>query len=208
MKILVTGFDKFGKDSINPSIEAVKRLPDIIENAIIIKREIPTVYKKSVDMILHIIEKEKVDVVLNVGQAGGREGISIEKVGININDFRIPDNEGNVIVDEKIVDEGDDAYFVNIPVKAIVKNLNNNKIESHISYSAGTFICNYVCYYMAYLTRTRYPNIIHVPYMYGQAKDENTYTMPLDTIVEGLEIAIKTIITTKKDIKFSYGTIK
>ena len=72
MKILVTGFDKFGKDSINPSIEAVKRLPDIIENAIIIKREIPTVYKKSVDMILHIIEKEKVDVVLNVGQAGGR----------------------------------------------------------------------------------------------------------------------------------------
>ena len=212
MKILVTGFDKFGKDSINPSIEAVKKLPDEIENAIIIKREIPTVYKKSVDMLLQIIEKEKVDVVLNVGQAGGREGISIEKVGININDFRIPDNECNVIVDEKIVDEGDDAYFVNIPVKAIVKNLNNNKIESHISYSAGTFICNYVCYYMAYLTRTRYPNMrsgfIHVPYMYGQAKDKNTYTMPLDTIVEGLEIAIKTIITTKKDIKFSYGTIK
>ena len=114
MKILLTGFDKFGKDSVNPSIEAVKRLPDKIDNAIIIKKEIPTVYKKSVDILLRTIEKEKVDVVLNVGQAGGREGISIEKVGININDFRIPDNEGNVIIDEKIIQTGDDAYFVNM----------------------------------------------------------------------------------------------
>ena len=133
MKILLTGFDKFGKDSVNPSIEAVKKLPDKIEGAIIIKKEIPTVYKKSVDILLRTIEKEKVDVVLNVGQAGGREGISIEKVGININDFRIPDNEGNVIIDEKIIQTGDDAYFVNIPVKAIVKNLNNNGIESNYS---------------------------------------------------------------------------
>jgi len=212
MKILLTGFDKFGKDSVNPSIEAVKRLPDKIDNAIIIKKEIPTVYKKSVDILLRTIEKEKVDVVLNVGQAGGREGISIEKVGININDFRIPDNEGNVIIDEKIIQTGDDAYFVNIPVKAIVKNLNNNGIQSYISYSAGTFICNYVCYYMAYLTRMRYKNMrsgfIHVPYMDGQLKDKNIYSMPLDNIVEGLEIAIKTIITTKKDIKYSYGTLK
>ena len=93
MKILVTGFDPFGGDKINPAIEAVKRLPDEINGAEIIKLEIPTVFNKSAEVVRKAIEKENPDYVLNVGQAGGRSGLTPERVAININDGRIPDNE-------------------------------------------------------------------------------------------------------------------
>ena len=92
MKILVTGFDPFGGDKINPAIEAVKRLPDEINGAEIIKLEIPTVFNKSAEVVRKAIEKENPDYVLNVGQAGGRFGLTPERVAININDGRIPDN--------------------------------------------------------------------------------------------------------------------
>ena len=94
MKILVTGFDPFGGDKINPAIEAVKRLPAEINGAEIIKLEIPTVFNKSAEVVKKAIEKENPDYVLNVGQAGGRFGLTPERVAININDGRIPDNEG------------------------------------------------------------------------------------------------------------------
>ena len=100
MKILVTGFDPFGGEKINPAIESVKRLPDIIAGAEIIKLEIPTVAKKSLQKIDETIEKYNPDVILSIGQAGGRFDITVERVGINIDDFRIADNEGNQIIDD------------------------------------------------------------------------------------------------------------
>lgn len=102
MKILVTGFDPFGGEKINPAIESVKRLPDRILNAEIIKLEIPTVCHKSLKVIDDAIVKYEPDVILSVGQAGGRSDITVERVGINIDDCRIPDNEGNQIIDEPI----------------------------------------------------------------------------------------------------------
>ena len=120
MKILVTGFDPFGGEPVNPAIESVKKLPNEIAGAQIIKLEIPTVRKKSIEKIEKAIEEHNPDVILSIGQAGGRFDISIERIGINLDDFRIPDNEGNQTIDEPIYPDGENAYFVNLPVKAMV----------------------------------------------------------------------------------------
>ena len=99
MKILVTGFDPFGGETVNPAIETVKRLPDSVAGAEIIKLEIPTVCHKSLRVIDEAIAEHDPDVVLSIGQAGGRPDITVERIGINMDDCRIPDNEGNQIID-------------------------------------------------------------------------------------------------------------
>ena len=123
MKILVTGFDPFGGDKINPAIEAVKRLPDEINGAEIIKLEIPTVFNKSAEVVKNAIKEENPDYVLNVGQAGGRFGLTPERVAININDGRIPDNEDYQPLGESIHEDGETAYFTQLPIKAEAKEI-------------------------------------------------------------------------------------
>lgn len=118
MKVLVTGFDPFGGDKVNPAIEAVKHLPETIEGAEIVKLEIPTVFDKSADVVREAIIKENPDVIFNIGQAGGRFGLTPERVGINCDDGRIADNEGNQPIDRVIREDGAPAYFSQLPVKA------------------------------------------------------------------------------------------
>ena len=130
MKILVSGFDPFGGEKINPAIESVKLLPYEIKGAKIIKLEIPTVARKSLKKLEEVIEIEKPDVVINVGQAGGRTDITVERVGINMDDFRIKDNKRNQPIDEKIAEDGPDAYLVTIPIKAMVQKMIENKIPA------------------------------------------------------------------------------
>lgn len=120
MKILVTGFDPFGDDTINPAIEAVKLLPDEIDSVEIVKLEIPTVFYKSADVVREAIEKEQPDYVLNIGQAGGRAELTPERVAINMDDARIEDNEGQQPIDKAIREDGEPAYFSKLPVKAMV----------------------------------------------------------------------------------------
>ncbi len=210
MKILVSGFDPFGGEKINPAIESVKLLPDEIKGAKIIKLEIPTVARKSLKKLEEVIEIEKPDVVINVGQAGGRTDISVERVGINMDDFRIKDNEGNQPIDEKIAEGGPDAYLVTIPIKAMVQKMIENKIPASVSNTAGTFVCNHVCYGMAYLASTKYPNMrtgfIHIPFLPEQVVDKrNMPSMPLEMIAKGLEYAIEAIVENKEDIKVEGG---
>lgn len=211
MKILVSGFDPFGGEKINPAIEAVKLLPDEISGAKIIKVEIPTVRIKSLQKLEEVIEKEKPDVVLNIGQAGGRTDITVERVGINVDDFRIKDNEGNMPIDEKIKQDGADAYLVKVPIKAMVKKMLENNIPASVSNTAGTFVCNHVCYAMAYLAQTKYKNMktgfIHIPFLPQQVLNKkNTASMPLETIVNGLTHAIEAVVENKEDIKECGGT--
>ena len=210
MKILVSGFDPFGGEKINPAIESVKLLPDEIKGAKIIKVEIPTVARKSLKKLEKVIEIEKPDVVLSVGQAGGRTDISVERVGINMDDFRIKDNEGNQPIDEKIAKDGPDAYLVTIPIKAMVQKMIENKIPASVSNTAGTFVCNHVCYGMAHLASTKYPNMrtgfVHIPFLPEQVVDKrNMPSMPLELIAKGLEYAIEAIIENKEDIKIEGG---
>ena len=210
MKILVSGFDPFGGEKINPAIESVKLLPDEIKGAKIIKLEIPTVARKSLKKLEEVIEIEKPDVVINVGQAGGRTDITVERVGINMDDFRIKDNEGNQSIDEKIAEDGPDAYLVTIPIKAMVQKMIKNKIPASVSNTAGTFVCNHVCYGMAHLASTKYPNMrtgfIHIPFLPEQVVDKrNMPSMPLEMIAKGLEYAIEAIVENKEDIKVEGG---
>ena len=121
MKILVTAFDPFGGESINPALEAVKLMKDKIDGAEIVKLEIPTVFRKSIDKVAEAIVKENPDVVLSIGQAGGRFEVTPERVAINVDDARIPDNEGNQPIDVPIYEDGAPAYFTTLPVKAMVE---------------------------------------------------------------------------------------
>lgn len=123
MKVLVTGFDPFGGESINPAYEAVKMLPDEIAGAQIIKREIPTSFTRGTAEVVRQIELCQPDLVLNVGQAGGAAGLRVERVAINLADARIPDNDGAQPVDEPLVQDGAPAYFAKLPVKAMVRGV-------------------------------------------------------------------------------------
>ena len=212
MKILVTGFDPFGGEPINPAIESVKRLPDNIAGAEIIKLEIPTVRKKSLEKIEKAINEHNPDVILSIGQAGGRFDISIERVGINLDDFRIPDNEGNQIIDEPVFPDGENSYFVKLPVKAMVQNVQKNNIPASVSYTAGTFVCNHVLYGVLYLIEKKYKGkksgFIHIPFLPQQVIDKrNTPSMELNTIVKGLTAAIEAIVKNNEDIKEVGGTV-
>ena len=212
MKILVTGFDPFGGEPINPAIESVKRLPDNIAGAEIIKLEIPTVRKKSLEKIEKAINEHNPDVILSIGQAGGRFDISIERVGINLDDFRIPDNEGNQIIDEPIFPDGESSYFVKLPVKAMVQNVQKNNIPASVSYTAGTFVCNHVLYGVLYLIEKKYKGkksgFIHIPFLPQQVVDKrNMPSMELNTIVKGLTAAIEAIVKNNEDIKEVGGTV-
>lgn len=210
MKILVTGFDPFGGEKINPAIESVKKLPDTILDAKIIKLEIPTVCHKSLAVIDKAIQEYDPDVILSIGQAGGRFDITVERIGINIDDCRIPDNEGNQIIDEPVYPDGPAAYFVNLPIKAMVAKIQERKIPASISNTAGTFVCNHVTYGVRHLIETKYPGkrsgFIHIPFLPEQVLDKKEKaSMSLDTIVLGIEAAIEAIVTTKEDLKVTGG---
>lgn len=210
MKILVTGFDPFGGESINPAIETVKRLPDMIAGAKIIKQEIPTVCHKALQVIDEAIAKYDPDVVLSIGQAGGRSDITVERVGINIDDCRIPDNEGNQIIDEPIFPDGPDAYFVTVPIKSMVQRIMDRNIPASVSNTAGTFVCNHVTYGVSHLFATKYTGkrsgFIHIPYLPQQVIDKkNMPSMSQEMMVEAIVAAIEAIVETKEDIKVTGG---
>lgn len=198
MKILVTGFEPFGGEKINPSIEAVKRLPDNIGGAEIIKLEIPTVRWKTLKKIDQAVEKYNPDVIISVGQAGGRSDINVERIGINVDDFRIEDNEGNQPCDEPIDEAGPDGYFLNVPVKAMVDNIRKHQIPASVSNTAGTYVCNHVAYGTRRMIETKYPGkrsgFIHIPYLPQQVMDKKGVpSMSLQVVVEGLAAALEAI---------------
>lgn len=211
MKILVTGFDPFGGESINPAIESVKCLPDTIAGAQIIKLEIPTVFYKSLQAIEKAITIHNPDVILSIGQAGGRSDITVERIGINCDDARIPDNEKNQMIDVPVYEDGPAAYFSNLPIKAMVANIQKHEIPASVSNTAGTFVCNHVLYGVRYLIDTKFPGkrsgFIHIPYLPQQVLDKkDTACMSHETIVAGLKAALEAIVITKDDLKITGGT--
>ena len=213
MKILVTGFDPFGGDKVNPAFEAVKLLPDTIAGAEVVKIEIPTVYGKSGEVVEDSIKQHKPDVVLCIGQAGGRSTVTVEKVAINLAEARIKDNEGNQPIDLPLKADGENAYFATVPVKAMVNNIRKHGIPANISYSAGTFVCNDVMYNLLYMINKKYPEIkggfIHVPFAPEQVieRADGTASMPVEMIAKALEYAIEAIFAEEEDIKDAMGTI-
>lgn len=212
MKILVTGFDPFGSDKINPAIEAVKKLPDTIKGAKIIKLEIPTVFNKSAQVVHQAIVKEQPDYVLNVGQAGGRSALTPERVAININDGRIPDNDGYQPLDEPIQPDGDTAYFTQLPIKAMAKAIRAAGLPAIVSNTAGTYVCNHIFYQVQYMRTKEFPKLkagfIHIPFLPEQVITRtNQPSMALADIVKGLTAALGAIVERdgQSDIKAVEG---
>lgn len=212
MKLLITGFDPFGGGKINPAWEAVSRLPEIIDEVDIVKLQIPTVFKKSAQKLFQAIEEEKPDAVICVGQAGGRYDISIERVAINIDDARIEDNEGNKPLDVRVFEDGENAYFSNLPIKAMVEEIKKEGIPASISNTAGTYVCNHIMYSLLYyINKKGLKNIrggfIHVPLSPKQAIDmKNTPFMDIDLVVKALEAAIRAVSLYEEDKLISGGT--
>ncbi len=211
MKILVTGFDPFGGEPTNPAIEAVKRMDDEIEGAEIIKLEIPTVFHKSAEVVEAKIKEVNPDVILSIGQAGGRYDITVERVAINEDDARIKDNEGNQPIDVAIREDGAPAYFASVPIKAMVAEIKAENIPASVSNTAGTFVCNHIMYQDLYLAE-KYGNIkagfIHVPFLPEQVTDKpNTASMSLDDIARGLNAAVRAIVKydDKEDLNVTGG---
>ena len=206
MKVLVTGFDPFGGESINPAWEAVKVIKDEIAGAEIVKMQIPTVVGKSIAKIHDKTVEINPDIVIAVGQAGGRFGVTPERVAINVTDARIPDNEGNQPIDEPIFADGDAAYFSNLPVKAMVQEIKNAGYPTSLSNTAGTYICNHVMYGILYYIQKEFPNVrggfIHVPFAASQVVNKpNTPSMAIADITAAIEAAIKAAVEHQADIK-------
>lgn len=211
MKILLTAFEPFGGETINPAMEAVKLVGDEICGAEIVKCYVPVVFKKSIDLVLAAMEAERPDVVVCVGQAGGRDGVTPERVAINVDDAGIPDNEGNRPIDEPIYIDGKNAYFSSLPVKAIVRDIQAVGIPSSLSNSAGTYVCNHLMYGVLYNIERSYPGMrggfIHVPYIPGQvAERPGVASLPLPEIVRALEVALGAIVKNESDISAALGT--
>ena len=212
MKILVTGFDPFGGEKVNPALEVVKSLPSVIHGAEIRWVEIPTVFYKSAEVLETAIVRYQPDAVLCIGQAGGRTSLTPERVAINQDDARIPDNQGNQPIDTPIRLDGQAAYFSTLPIKAMVQAIKEEGLPATVSNTAGTFVCNHLVYQALYLADKKFPHMragfMHIPYMTEQVINKpNTASMNLTEIVRGIEAAIGAIVDYKdKDIKLVGGT--
>ena len=210
MKVLITGFDPFGGEKINPAWEAVNALPNEVDGVEVIKVQIPTVFKKSAQKLFEAIESVKPDAVICVGQAGGRFDFNVERVAINADDARIPDNEGKQPIDVKIFEDGENAYFATLPIKAMVEEAKKAGVPASVSNTAGTFVCNHIMYSLLYYINKNKLNIrggfIHVPYISQQViGKKNTPYMELTTATKGLEASIRAIKNNLVDLKVTGG---
>ena len=199
MKVLVTGFEPFGGEKVNPALEAVKGLPAEIHGAEVHCLEVPTVFHKSAQVLEEEMSRYQPDFVLCIGQAGGRSSLTPERVAINQDDARIPDNEGNQPIDLPIRADGDPAYFSSLPIKAMVQAIKKEGLPASVSNTAGTFVCNHLMYQALYLVEKKFPHIkagfMHIPYMMEQVVNRpTTPAMSLVDIRRGIEAAIGAII--------------
>ena len=191
-KVLLTGFEPFGKATLNPSAEIVKQISgDNIVTAIL-----PVAYSQSGEQLLALIAEHNPDVVICLGQAEGRKEITPERVAINLDDARLADNEGVLRSDQKIVEEGPDAYFSTLPVKELVEAIKAAGVPAAVSLSAGAFLCNHVFYVAQNKfagTKVR-SGFVHVPLMDEQAGEfPGLPTMPLDQMVTAVRAMLEVL---------------
>ena len=209
-KILITGFEPFGNDKINPALEAVRLIAGRkLNGGEISICQVPIVRYKSIDVVKQAIEDQQPYAVITVGQASGRTAITPERIAINVDDFRIPDNDGIQVIDEPVVEGGPDAYFTTLPVKAMVSAMQSEGIPAMVSNTAGTFVCNHLFYGIQhYLKDTNIRHgFVHIPLLPEQSVDGSQPTMKLEQIAEGLAIAAQAIIDNDEDIQQGAGTI-
>jgi pyroglutamyl-peptidase len=212
MNVLVTGFEPFGGDGINPSLEALRRLPARLGELEIATAALPVVFAAALPALREAIAVSAPEIVLSVGLAGGRAALSLERVAINVDDARIPDNEGNQPIGRPVVADGPAAYFATLPIKAAVAALREAGIPAVVSNSAGTFLCNHVFYGLMHEAARSgdafRAGFLHVPYLPVQAAHvPDAPSMALEQIVEGIEIILRVAAERVDDLAVSEGAL-
>ncbi len=177
MKILVTGFEPFGGEKVNPSGKLLQLLKRSKIGAQVRTEILPVSYSKSIDRLKEIYSQETFDFVLHIGQAGGRSSINLERIALNLKNSKHPDNDGVVCKDEKIVEDGQLACITKTNVEKLAEKLTKKKIPTDVSYHAGLYICNEVYYYSLYSSETKgNPKevlFVHIPYLPEQVLEKN-----------------------------------
>ena len=213
--ILLTGFDAFGGDTLNPSWLAVQALKgEIITGHAVIAAQLPTEFAASAKKLVSLLRQHQPVLVIAVGQAGGRNALSLERVAINIQDARIPDNAGAQPIDLPVNRRGPAAYFSTLPIKAMQQAIEAEGVPAEISQTAGTFVCNHVFYALMHhlhtstnastpSTKLTRGGFIHVPYLPAQG----TPHMALADIVRGLRAACACALSTHNDVARGAGAI-
>jgi pyroglutamyl-peptidase len=212
MKALVTGFEPFGSDPVNPSLEAIRRLPSRLGDLELATRVLPTAFGRALEALEDAVATADPDLVLCLGLAGGRAALSLERVAINIDDARIADNDERQPVDAPVVAGGPAAYFATLPIKAATIALRQAGLPAVVSNTAGTFVCNHVFYGLMHLAATRRPRLragfLHLPYLPEQAAHQDgAPSMALDDIVHGVEIVLRVAASRRGDIVLAEGAI-
>ena len=208
--VLLTGFDPFGSDTVNPSWLAAKTLHgDILQGHRVVAAQLPTEFATSGKALSALLRQHQPALVLCLGLAGGRENLSLERVAINVQDARIADNLGAQPIDSPIAVNGPAAYFSTLPIKAMLKALRDAGIPAEVSQTAGTFVCNHVFYALMHALKKQHGKVkarggfMHMPYLPEQGQP----CMPLDEMVRGLRIATACALTTTDDILVGAGAV-
>lgn len=207
--VLLTGFAPFGGEAVNPSWQAVQQLHGRhVAGHRIVGRQLPVEFGASLKALRTAIRETKPALVLCVGQAGGRATMALERVAINVDDARIPDNAGVQPIDTRIVDDGPAAYFTGLPIKAMLAALNDAGIPVEVSQTAGTYVCNHVFYGLMHALRNRRirGGFVHIPYSPEQAAHHpGAPSLPVGTVVHGLRIALQAALATDVDRRLAAG---
>ena len=210
--ILLCGFDAFGGEAINPSWEAVRALHGThIAGHLVVTRELPTEFDASLRALKKAMRETKPAIVFGVGQAGGRTQLSLERVAINLQDARIPDNAGAQPVDVPVIVGGPAAYFATVPVKTMLAALREAGLPAEISHSAGTYVCNHIAYAMLHLTGSQRgvrAGFMHIPYAPAQAtRRPGAASMAQADVERALRIALQVAATTRIDQVYAAGSL-
>lgn len=209
--VLITAFEPFGGEQINPSWEAVRQLHErMLCGFQVVAKELPCAFGDALTTLYAEMEALQPELIIAVGQAGGRADISVERVAININDARIPDNNGNQPIDEPIIPGGPAAYFSTLPIKAIVEGIREANIPASVSQTAGTYVCNHVMYGLLHRLAQQDNKVrggfIHIPYLPQQAiHHPGAPSMAAQTVILALEMAITIALRTEQDLRLVGG---
>lgn len=209
-QVLLTGFAPFGGESTNPSWEAVQSLEgEIVAGHRIVARCLPVEFGASLRALRQAIDELAPTLVICVGQAGGRAQVSLERIAINVDDARIPDNAGAQPVDEPIVHDGPSAYFTALPIKAMLAALRNAGVPAEISQTAGTYVCNHVFYGLMHQLHAL-PGVrggfIHIPYSPAQAAlHPGAPSLAASVVVQALRLSVGIALTVEHDVRLAAG---
>jgi pyroglutamyl-peptidase len=216
--ILMTGFAPFNQETINPSWEVVKQFEgrQIGNSYHVHIAQLACEFGLANEQLYALLKQHQPEIAICIGQAGGRAEISIERVAINIDDARIPDNAGAQPIDETIIENGPAAYFSSLPIKNLVKKLRENGIPANISQTAGTYVCNHVFYGLMHYANThphlKHAGFVHIPYLTSQAcLHPGAASMSMETLEKGLSLLVETTLNANQSfvsqLKISTGTI-